>query len=114
MMDGTYTYPDFMQNNTNPSGAPLRHGYTPSNNPASIWGDQKPAAQPVPLQHGYTPSNNPVPWGDQKPAAHPVPPSNNPAQKPAAKPAQTSRFFEHAEYLELCIGACTTAAWIHS
>ena len=79
MMEGTYTHADFMQNNTNPIGAPLRHGATarPTTNPAPIpWGDQKPAAKPVPLRHGATARQpNPVPatHSNKKPTGIPLP-----------------------------------------
>ena len=74
-----YTYGAFMENNSNMSDAPLRHGATarPTTNPAPIpWGDQKPAAKPVPLRHGATARQpNPVPatHSNKKPAGIPLP-----------------------------------------
>ena len=74
-----YTYGAFMENNSNMSDAPLRHGATarPTTNPAPIpWGDQKPAAKPVPLRHGATARQpNPVPatHSNKKPTGIPLP-----------------------------------------
>ena len=87
-----------MENNSNMSDAPLRHGATarptnnparPTNNPAPMpWGDQKPAAQPAPLRHGATarqPNNPaPLPTYDQKPAAKPVPLRHGATARPNA------------------------------
>ena len=101
MVEGTYTHADFMQNNTNPIGAPLRYGHHGHTHGDPVpWGDQnsnkKPAAKPVPLHHGYHghTHGDPVPWGYQKPATH----SN---KKPTAKqPPLPADSTEDDEYLK--------------
>ena len=115
-----YTYGSFMENNSNMSDAPLRHGATarptnnparPTNNPASMpTYDQKPAAQPVPLRHGATarqPNNPaPMPTYDQKPAAQPVPLRHGATARPNP-PTGPVDDNEHDEWLNASPAAST-------
>ena len=115
-----YTYGAFMENNSNMSDAPLRHGATarptnnparPTNNPASMpTYDQKPAAQPVPLRHGATarqPNNPaPMPTYDQKPAAQPVPLRHGATARPNP-PTGPVDDNEHDEWLNASPAAST-------
>ena len=117
MMDGAYTYDDYLRNNINVSGAPSRHAGTarPTNTSASMpahytYDDylrNATNASGAPSRHAGTarPTNTPASMSTQKPAAQPVPLRHgatalpNPPTYPVANQPGPADDNEHDEWL---------------